>query len=73
MTGPQPYTSRFSNRYGEEWEFQYDYLRGEGVLRGSDVDWQEYHVVGGRVQGLVLNDEEITWLRGAWAEATGAE
>ena len=67
------YSSRFTNRYGEEWEFKYDPLKKEGVLRGSDVGWQDYRVVEGRVPGLILNDEEIQWLRKVWAETTIAE
>ena len=73
MISKSPYCSRFTNRYGEEWEFEYDPLKREGVLRGSDVEWQEYRVIDGRVPGLILNDEEIRWLRKAWAEATAAE
>ena len=49
----------------------YDSGTGEGTLRGSDVDWQEYPVVGGLAQGLILNEEEIVWLRKTWEEATG--
>ncbi|MGD0901227.1 MAG: hypothetical protein ABR915_25645 [Thermoguttaceae bacterium] len=49
----------------------YDSDTGEGILRGSDVDWEEYPVVGGPAQGLILNEEEIAWLRKTWAEATG--
>lgn len=64
------YTSRFTNRYDEEWEFEYDPVKGEGLLRGSDVDWQEYRVIGGMAPELVLNKEEIEWLRRAWSEAT---
>ena len=71
MVAPQFYTSRFSNRYGEEWVFEYHPAKGEGVLRGSDVDWQEYRVIDGKVPSLILNDEEILWLRKAWAAATG--
>jgi len=70
MTRPPNYTSRFTNRYGEEWQFGYDATSGEGVLRGSDVDWQAYRVVGAQAQGLVLNEEELMWLRQAWREAT---
>jgi hypothetical protein len=54
------------------WEFEYDPARQEGVLRGEDVDWQEYPVLDGQVPGLVLNDEELRWLRTAWEEARGA-
>jgi hypothetical protein len=70
MINRRRYTSRFTNRYGEEWEFEYEPIQGEGWLRGSDVDWQEYRVIGGVAPGLVLNKEEIEWLRKAWSEAT---
>jgi hypothetical protein len=62
---------RFTNRYGEDWEFVYDPVTGEGILRGSDVDWQDYRVVDGLAPGLILNEEEIAWLREVWAEAIG--
>ncbi|MHB1038544.1 MAG: hypothetical protein ACYC35_29105 [Pirellulales bacterium] len=71
MIAPRLPLWRFTNRYGEEWEFVYDSGTGEGILRGSDVDWQEYPVVGGLAPGLILNEEEIAWLRKTWAEATG--
>ena len=71
MIAPQLYTLRFRNRYGEEWVFEYDPSNGQGVLRGSDVDWQQYPVIDGRVSGLILNDEEILWVHEAWASATG--
>jgi len=73
MIAKSHYSSRFTNRYGEEWEFEYDPLKKEGVLRGSDVEWQEYRVIEGRAPRLILNDEEIRWLRKVWAEATAAE
>jgi hypothetical protein len=60
---------RFTNCYGEAWEFTYDALKKEGTLRGSDVDWKSYSVAGGRVSGLILKEEEIQWLRQAWSEA----
>ncbi len=69
MVAPRLYASRFENRYGEAWEFEYDPVKGEGVLRGADVDWKDYRVVDGQVPGLILNDEEIRWLRTAWEEA----
>lgn len=72
LTDPTPYSSRFTDRYGEEWLFEYDRSRHEGVLSGSDLDWQKYRVVGGRALELILNDEEIQWLRKAWLEATSA-
>ena len=51
--------------------FEYDHISGRGVLRGSDVDWQSYPVVNGVAQDLVLNNEELIWLRKAWAECVG--
>ena len=62
MIAPRLSTWRFTNRYGEEWEFMHDSDTGMGILRGSDVDWEEYSVVGGLAQGLILNEEEIAWL-----------
>ena len=73
MVAPGRFTSRFANRSGEEWEFAYDPTTGEGVLRGSDVDWQEYRVIAGIAPGLILNEEELLWLRKTWAEATGGQ
>ena len=73
MIANRHYNSRFTNRYGEEWEFEYDPLKKEGVLRGSDVDWQNYRVIEGQVPGLILNEEEIQWLRRAPAEAAATE
>jgi hypothetical protein len=40
------------------------------VLKGSDVDWQSCRVVAGHAIGLILNYEELLWLRKVWAEAT---
>jgi hypothetical protein len=71
MVAPRIYKSQMVNRYGEAWEFEYDALKGEGLLRGEDVDWEEYRVIDGRVPELILNEEEIQWLRAAWREATG--
>ncbi len=70
MNKPEPRTWRFVNGYGEAWEFTYDPIRKEGLLRGSDVDWQAYPVLGGQVLNLLLNEEEIQWLRKVWKEAT---
>ena len=71
MVAPERFSSRFTNRYGEKWEFEYDPSTGKGVLRGSDVDGQqEYCVIGGVAPGLILNNEEILWLRKAWTDAT---
>jgi hypothetical protein len=69
MVGPRIYASQFKNRHGEAWEFEYIPVKGEGVLRGADVNWQEYRVLDGKVPGLILNEEELRWLRTAWEEA----
>ena len=64
------YSSTFTNKYGEEWHFEYDAATSEGILTGSDADWQPYRVVNGGAIGLLLSDEELIWLRQAWADAT---
>ena len=72
MVAKNGYTSKFTNRYGEEWLFEYDGTKAEGILSGSDVDWKAFRVVDGRAIGLILNEEELTWLRACWCcvEAT---
>jgi hypothetical protein len=70
MSEPPEHVWRFTNRYGEAWEFTFNASKREGTLRGSDVNWKSYRVVGGQVAGVILNDEEIKWLRQAWSEAT---
>jgi len=70
MPDPVRSRSRFTNRYGEDWQFEYDDQKQEGILCGSDVDGQHYAVIGGLAWGVILNEEEIQWLRKAWAEAT---
>ena len=69
MSEKKVYTSEFKNRYGEEWIFEYNYATGKAMLKGSDVDYQSYPVVDGHAADLLLNNEEILWLRRAWAEA----
>ena len=71
MIAPRLPTWRFTDRYGEEWELTCNSDTGTGILRGSDVDWEDHPVVGGLAQGLILNDEEIVWLRTTWVESTG--
>ncbi len=73
MVAPRVFSSKFENRYGEQWEFDYDPVKGEGALRGSDVGWHEYRVIDGQVPELVLNKEEIQWLRTVWKEAIAWE
>ena len=69
MIAKNLYNAHFINRYGEKWKFKYDPIKKEGILCGSDVGWREYPVVEGQVPGLILNDEEIRWLRKVWTEA----
>lgn len=39
----------YTNEYGEQWIFEYDPLTGEGILKGSDIDWQSYRIIEGKV------------------------
>ena len=73
MTEGKNYCSRFTNEHGEEWQFEYSYGTGEGILKGSDVDWQTYRVVDGHALGLILSQEELLWLRKVWADATAGQ
>jgi hypothetical protein len=70
MPEPSKYTAEFTNRFGDVWRFEYNHETREGFLLGSDVDWKSYAVRDGQVQELILNKEEIQWLRRAWLAAT---
>jgi len=63
------YESKYKNLYGEIWVFEYDYDTRTGVVRGSDIGSDEYAVVDGRADDLVMHKEERDWLLAAWQEA----
>lgn len=63
--------SRFTNEYGEDWIFEYDYSTGTGLLKGSDIDWNSYPVIKGCAIGLNLIKSELAWMRICWREAIG--
>ena len=60
----------YTNEYGEQWIFEYDSLTGEGILKGSEINWKSYKVIEGKVPGLLLNDGELIWLKETWKKAT---
>ena len=66
VTGDQ-YIGYFENSYGEQWIFTLNRESGRAVLRGGDVGWNnKYEVIDGRVDELVLNNEELLWLQACW-------
>jgi hypothetical protein len=69
MIWTRDYVARFTNEFGEEWEFEYHPVTNTGTLRGSDIDWKSYPVIDGRAVGLILDEDEISWLRRVWADA----
>ncbi len=69
---PQYYVGYFENDYGEQWIFTYDHDEQRGRLRGGDAHWdQEWPVINGFAQGVILNSAEGTWLAACWSAATG--
>ena len=67
------YIGYFENPFGEQWVFTYDRQSRRAVLRGGDAGWEtEFEVIDGGVAGLVLGEEELTWLRACWSAATGS-
>ena len=63
------YISKYTNEYGEEWIFEYNYLNKTAIIKGSDIDWQSYIVTNGYPDGLILNAGEREWLKTAWQNA----
>jgi len=64
---PALYVGYFENRYGEQWIFTFDRPTGEARLWGGDIGWDDVRTVrDGRVEGLILAEEEIAWLQACW-------
>jgi len=64
---PDKYHGYFANRYGEQAVFIYDYGTHEASVRMGDAGWDNVHrVVDGRVEGVILNEEEAAWIRACW-------
>lgn len=62
--------STFTNKYGEDWEFEYNSELEKAIVKGSDVSWEEYPVIEGIACGLYMSKEEHEWLLSAWKAAT---
>jgi len=73
MIASRTYVSEYTNEYGEEWIFEFKPETGKAVVKGSDVDWEEYAVTEGYAFGLVMNEGELQWLRKAWADAIASK
>ena len=68
---PGLYIGYFQNPYGEQWIFTFNRQARAATLRGGDVGWEDAHEVqDGRVQGLILGQEEAAWLQACWKAAT---
>lgn len=69
---PGQYVGYFENGYGEQTVFIYNRATNEGVLYMGDYNWEKpLEVLDGTCPGLVMSDEESTWLRMCWQAATG--
>jgi len=68
---PGTYVGYFANEHGEQAIYTYDFETREATLRMGDAGWHVAHrVVNGKVDGLLLTEAELTWLRACWM-ATG--
>ena len=64
------YIGYFENTYGDQWIFTFDRTTRCAEVRGGDVGWNTVFVVeNGRVPDLMLNSEELAWLRACWKTA----
>jgi hypothetical protein len=64
---PAKYHGYFANRYGEQAVFIYDTATHLASVRMGDAGWDNVHrVVDGRVEGVILNEEEAAWIRACW-------
>jgi hypothetical protein len=64
---PAKYHGYFANRYGEQSVFIYDTDTHQASVRMGDAGWDNVHrVVDGRLEGIILNEEEAAWIRACW-------
>jgi hypothetical protein len=69
---PGIYHGYFTNEHGEQAVYTYDKATGEAAVRMGDTGWDNVHqVVDGKIEGLMLDRAEATWLRACWL-ASGA-
>lgn len=65
------YVGYFENRFGEQWVFTFNRKTCEATLRGGDVGWENtYPVRDGRVEELILGQDELAWLAACWKAVT---
>ena len=69
---PAVYIGYFENPHGEQWIFTYHRQTKMAELRGGDAGWNNaFEVQAGKVAGLILGRDEVTWLAACWHAATG--
>ena len=69
---PGVYFGYFANQYGEQAIYRYNNATREASVRMGDADWDRVNrVVDGRVEGLVLNEAELAWVRACWLATVG--
>jgi hypothetical protein len=67
------YVGYFENGYGDQWVFTRDRDSAQATLCGGDVGWNtRFDVVDGRVQDLILGEDERLWLVACWAASSVA-
>jgi hypothetical protein len=65
------FKSQYKSKFiGDLWVFEYDYFTDTGIVKGSDVDWENYAVIEGEALWLVLAEDERAWLKSSWEAAT---
>jgi hypothetical protein len=60
---PNYYRGYFENAHGEQAIFVHNRATNESDLFLGDVGWKRFRVTDRNVEGLILNEEEVLWLR----------
>lgn len=66
---PNYYRGYFENAHGDQAIFLHNKVTNESDLFLGDAGWKRFRVVNGNVEGLILSEEELTWLRACWRAA----
>ena len=68
---PNQYRGYFENVHGEQTIFIFDREIAQATLYVGDADWEtSWEVCDGSVPGLIMDRQELMWLRACWEAAT---
>jgi hypothetical protein len=64
------FRSNSRNAHGVKWILEFDYDKKYSFITGDDSDYQKIPVYDGIALDLILDNQELDWLKKVWKDAT---